>query len=345
MSYKNVIAQSCSDKNELFTRLRDFLCKRNGTYDYSTTGIGWTLHDYVYATDEDNCAVGDYFVIYSSGENGKEDLYFKFEWVSGYIKIAGYQAWDSSTHSGANNYVDNNNFYVLESESKILWIYGDLNIFQLINKETSNSTFYGVLCGKAKPAWEDQTENIAICSSALNAGSDVSITVDAVPANWRIGTDLFIRTTHNNDNTTVKIEKTTIKTINGNTITLDLTNSYTANSKLSDFVGYFCQYNFYTLNYAAFLIVDSGSTNIMISPTSLSLTLTNYTPSPHENNFLMLNVFYCYNGYCSGIPGIVKKIPDFTAGFVSEDILQENDGTQWRCFCVYSNTYIAVKEV
>ena len=103
MAYANLLEQACTDKEEVFQRLRDFICKRNGTYDYSSTGIGWTLHDAVYATDEDNCASGDYFVIYSAGEGTKEDMYFLVTWATNYINFVAYQSWDNSAHSGSTN--------------------------------------------------------------------------------------------------------------------------------------------------------------------------------------------------------------------------------------------------
>ena len=67
MAYANLIKQPCNNVAEIFKHCRDFVCRRNGSYDYSTSGIGWSLVDSSYATDEHNPASGDWFVVYSAG--------------------------------------------------------------------------------------------------------------------------------------------------------------------------------------------------------------------------------------------------------------------------------------
>jgi len=104
----NLIGLACADKAEAFKRIRDWICKRNGTYDYSVDGLGgWVLHDAVYATDEDTIANNDYFVIRSPGESGDEDLYFQFTYLANYIKIVGYLSWNNSAHTGEIAYNSN----------------------------------------------------------------------------------------------------------------------------------------------------------------------------------------------------------------------------------------------
>ena len=347
MSYANLVNITCTDKTEFFTRMRDFICKRNGTYDYSATGIGWTLHDSSYAVDEDSPAINDWFVIYSAGEGTKDDLYFKCTWVSAYIKFEGYQSWDSTTHAGSTNkYNVANNFTMPETGTYILWLYGDLDGIYVINNLLGGNSCYGVNFGKLAPGWDDLTGEIAACSSALTAGSDVRITVDSAPAEWAIGREIFIRTTHDNAMTTVKIEKITIKTITGNVITADLSNSYTAGASLSDFVGYYCQGSnqMASTNYG--LISEQGTINAFIGiPRYLALTTEFFNPGQYEDRFYLLDYFYQSALGLAGKNKLIKRVPTFVAGFAIGDILEESDGTQWRCFKVYNGTYIAIKEV
>lgn len=343
MAYVNLVNQACADKNEFFCRMRDFICKRNGTYDYSTTGIGWTLHDESYATDEDNVAINDWYVIYSAGEGGEEDLYYKVSWISAHIKIEGYQSWDNSTNAGSTNkYNSGNNFSLTEADAKTLWVYGDMSFVSVLNKLTSTD-YRLVMFGKSNVVWDTQTTNIASCSSALTAGSDVSITVDAAPSNWEVGTDLFIRTTHNDAMSTVKIEKARIKTIVGNVITMDLDNSYTADSNLSDFLGYIVSNSISAGSFYS-LYGDNDGLAPTLSSATLNIPKTYFDPSFYEDKFVLISLI------CSGIGGIlslpyINEVPSFNAFLTYEDIIEEADGTEWRCFKCYNAKYWAFKEV
>jgi len=346
MAYVNLIDITCADKNEFFCRMRDFLCKRNGTYDYSVTGIGWTLHDSSYATDEDNCAIGDYYVIYSPGENGDEDMYFKISWVSGFINVTGCPSWDSATHTyGGTRYNTINNITLSETGTSILWIYGDLDSVSIINDLISVDC-YGTNFGKLEPGFEDQGTDIATCASTLAAGSDVSITVDAIPSNWAVGKELYIRTTHNNDTTTVKYEKIEIKTLVSLTITADLVNSYTAGSKLSDFLGYFCNNSTRLINTMITMLDAAGNaSSASQAPVYLALPTGSHDPGGYEDRFTLLPLV-CDNTFgLTGIRPNSKRCPTFVAGFAIGDILEEDDGTQWRCFRAYSYNFTAIREV
>lgn len=347
MAYANLVNISCADKIEFFCRMRDFICKRNGTYDYSTTGIGWTLHDSVYAVDEDNPAINDYFVIYSPGESGDDDLYIKCTWISAYLKFEGYQSWDAASHTGsANKYNSANNLTLAETAAKTLWVYGNLDALVCISK-LSSSDYRTCYFGKCEPAYADISTTVATCSSTLTSGSDVSITVDAVPSNWAVGKELFIRTSHNDAMGTVELEKITIKTLVSNTITADLTNSYTANSKLSDHIGYIC-IGSTQLQSTTYALVDAAGNvgNESILQRSPGIPLTDIDPDPYEDRIGMYPVFYSKNGI--GMIGIfpnAKITPTHNAEFDAEDVLTEDDGTQWRCFQCYSSKYFAFKEV
>lgn len=345
MAYANLLDAACTDKEAAFQRIRDFICKRNGTYDYSVTGIGWTLHDAVYATDEDNCTINDYFVIYSAGESTKDDLYFKCTWVSGYFKIEGYQSWDSTAHTGSTNkYSAANNLTFAEAFADNIWVYGDLDGIILVPKLTSGNTY---MCsfGKLDKGWDNQSGTITTCAGALSAGSDVSITVASAPANWAVGKEIYIRTTHNDTMATVKMEKITIKTLAGNVLTADLTNSYTADSALSDHIGYYAQGSNQAASTHYVLMGENGVANQSGAPVLLGLTTGSFDPGFYEDRFFLLPYFLQASSGLHGSIAIFRKVPSFTAGFAIGDVIEEDDGTEWRCFSAYSATIIAVKEV
>lgn len=345
MAYANIVQISCADKKEAFCRIRDFVCKRNGTYNYSTTGIGWTLWDSSYAVDENNPAINDWFVIKSAGESTKEDLYFKFTWSSGYIQIHGFQAWDPTANTGGNQYnAATNNYAVAEALVPQLWVYGDLDSIFIATKAAADTEVRCSLFGKEQKPWAYLDDQVAICSSTLTAGSDVSITVDSVPAGWTVGRQLFIRTTHTNATNTVKAEKITIKTLSGNVITADLANSYTANSKLSDHVGYFCQ-NAYTLGTGNVLIDAAGTVSTGATAISYNQQVAgvNNDPGGYETRYGMAEAWLSGT---NGFFGKLKNIYRISLGTLALfDVLQESAGTQWRYIKVYSNADYVFKEV
>jgi hypothetical protein len=346
MAYKNLINASCTDKPEFFCRMRDFICARNGTYDYSSTGIGWTLHDSSYETDEDNPAIDDWYVIYSSGEDTDQDLYFKITYVDGYLKIEGYQSWDSTTHAGSTNkYNTVNNFLLGETGSYTLWIYGNLDYLYNINGDGSATNNYSCLFGKIEPGYNHQTGEVATCSAALTSGSDVSITVDAAPTGWAVGRELFIRTSHNDDMSTVEIEKITIKTISGNVLTADLTNSYTADSKLSDHIGYFCSTGtseFY--QYYALISNNDNINHLEVCTYTHGVQNINKDPDPYEDRY-GLNSFWVSSS--DGVLGILPNSMLYSSPgtLTQHDVLEEADGNERRYFKIYTGRDVFLSEV
>lgn len=346
MAYANLVSVICGDKIEFFCRIRDFICKRNGTYDYSSTGIGCTLHDSSYATDEDNPIIDDWFVIKSDGEGGKDDLYFRFKWVSGYIQIHGFQVWDNFAHSGVNQYYTGSNFTVLDTGALTLFIYGDLDEVVVINK-LSTTDYRACSFGKGDPGWADQSEEIATCSTQLIAGTDVSISLDSVPSYWVPGREIYIRTTHNDNISNVYIEKTELKTVSSGSVTADLSNSYVAGSALSDFVGYFITGSNQWASTMYVLIGENGTIPETAGWTyDTMLAEASFDPGTYEDRWYLLEYFLhvAAAGLCCKSKHI-RRIPLIDGGLVAEDIFEEFDGTQWRVFTFYSGTPVAVKEV
>lgn len=228
MPYANLVGVDCADSHEeMFMRFRDFLCKRNGTYDYSTTGIGWTLHDSSYAIDEDNISDNDWFVVYSAGESGEEDMYMRFKFyhaTTSWLMTSGYLYWDNSTHAGSfvfSTALGTATF--TKSTDHVLYIFGDLDSFVVAQEYGVTAIGEIIYFGRLLP--QLYGDELAISSGSLSSGSAVSITLDAVPSTWKVGQNIYIR---DDDHT----EIITIISIGGNVITADLVNSYTANCKL-----------------------------------------------------------------------------------------------------------------
>lgn len=350
MAYKNLVDAVASDKAEAFCHIRDFLCKRNGTYDYSTTGIGWTLVDSSYAVDEDSPQLNDWFVIYSAGESGDEDMYYQFVWTSGYFRVKGYQSWDATAHDGGNKYLDANNFTFLDAKtSAYISVYGDLDSVAVIVLDSTD--YDGCFFGLLEDAYDTLVNEVATCPSALTSGSDVSITVDAVPSSWEVGREIFIRTTHTNNSATVEVEKTTIKTLVGNTITADLSNSYTANSKLSVVIPYYASNTNQPLTSCAFLIGGPGTVGTSTTGYFIFLALSSSSVHPTEyENRHMLAPLFCYGanqaiGHPAGWVKNIMMLQGFYDSLVMGDTVTDVDGNVWRCRKVYSNKYVAFLEV
>lgn len=331
MSYANLVNQACSSNTEAFQRLRDFLCKRSGTYDYSTTGIGWTLHDAVYATDEDNVAAGDYFVAYSSGEDGGQDLYLKVTLASGYINIHLYLYWDASTHVGVSAASTANNWTATASTALTLWVYGDLDAVICIGKY--GSIYYANLAGHC-PDSEFATD-VATSSAAVSAGSSVVVTVDAVPDGFAVGRKIYIRDTTN-------VEICTISAISGNDITLTtVVSSYTAGCKLQGEVSYFCQGSTQILSTWYALIGHNGTKSMTHAP---EMT----TPSPTTIDGLteaspMLAIFEATTNSNIGPLPHIWLIN--STGRTVEGTEGDTNGNTYRYFMLYSSKYLLVREV
>lgn len=345
MAYANLIGVTAIDKADVFCRLRDFICKRSGTYDYSTTGIGWTLLDSSYAVDEDNPQLNDWFVVKSTGEGGKEDMYFKVTWSTGYIYTRGYLAWNTTSHTGSSVvYGGTTVFSITETLSnQPMYIYGDLDMVIGVCRLLDTSTDYvAAAFGKAEKPYEGSTYDIATSSGAVSSGSDVSITVDAVPATWVVGRSLYIRTT-TDVLATCEVEVAEIKTIVGNTITCDLTNTYTANFRLSEHLGYFAQSN-YALGGGIMMISPSGAFTQLANPVYNSgLASTSGDPDVFEDRWVMVPSSMIA---AAGFLGTLRHCCRVSQGaLVNGDVLETIDGSEYRYFKTYSNAHFAFREV
>jgi len=230
MAYRNLISQSCASNTEVFRRFRDFLCKRNnaGYWDYSTSGIGWTLHDAVYAVDENTISNNDYFVAYSRGEDNNQDIYMKCTFIGTGINIAGFLYWNATTHIGTTTYYFAGNWPQVAATAATLWVYGDLD--SVVPIAHYNTTTYGSFFGHMPESQFATT--VATSSLAVSAGSNVVVALSAVPSGWVVGRKVFIRDNAN-------IERITITNINGVNVTFSsIVASYSAGCKFQGEVSY-----------------------------------------------------------------------------------------------------------
>lgn len=341
MSYVNLVNQNCAGfTEEAFQRMRDFICKRNGTYDYLTTGIGWTLHDSHYTVDEDNCQIGDWFVVKSVGEDGKQDLYYKFKWhEADHISFQGMLYWNAATDTPVVPYPTTDTSDVLMCDDDLafpLWIYGDLDQVAIITKMPTN--YYGALLGTVRDLPYDTT--LATCAGALSSGSDISIIVDiALPSEWAVDRYLFIRDT-------AGIDKIKIKTLNAGTktITADLAHSFLAGSKLCADLCYQVSVanQFGATPYGLINHAGTEATQLYKITSSLS-TYSN----PDEMNQEPVGECIVVATNSIGYMGKIKNAYKLGAipGMTSEDVYTDLDGTDWRVFYFYSNYWAMIKEV
>jgi hypothetical protein len=341
MAYKNLVNQNCVGfTEEAFQRVRDFICKRNGTYDYSVTGIGWTLHDSYYATDEDNCAIGDWFVVKSVGESGDEDLYFRFKWhEADHINIQGMLYWNAGTDTGVKKYPasDTNDLIMCDDDLAFpLWVYGDLDQLAIITKTPTN--YYSAIFGCARALPYDTT--VATCAGALSSGSDISIVVDVIPSEWAVDRYLFIRDT-------AEIDRIKIKTLNGGTktITADLTHSFLAGNKLCADLNYYCPSTsrFDSTTYQLINHTGAGVATV-VKGFGAGYSWSNpddMNAEPIGESIALGQVSVGYMGKVKNIYRIASSIP----GVNSEDVFTDLDGVDWRVINVYNGCWLMLKEV
>lgn len=337
MAYRNLLEVACADRAELFKRLRDFVCRRNGSYDYSTTGIGWTLHDSGYAVDQNTITNSDWFVIYSPGEGGSDDLYFKITTEANWIHIVGYLYWNAATNTGIEMYGGTNSLYVTDSDVPVLWIYGDLDQLLVVSRPTDVSTsFYEADFGKALNDVLDAT--ILSSGSAISSGTDVVVTLSAVPAAWKVGDKVFFRDT-------VRSGLITIKAKTSTTITVDLADSYLSGTKISAELGYYCVYNNTGFaSYVALLIDHTGYKNSVACMASGHSQITAASLDPVNAGALAAKIFIL--GPATGYHGHKRNVLlRASTGVTDLSVYQDASANNYRAFTFYSGVYGFVREV
>jgi len=338
MAYANLVNQAVVDSEEAFQRIRDFICKRNGTYDYSLTGIGWTLHDSSYAVDENTLTLGDWVVFKSVGEAGDADLYFHYEYTSAtYHRIRGWLYWDNVTHAGVQNVYTATDNMMCDNSSHDIWIYGDLDFVSVVHQNNAGTTNYACHFGfLGDSSWYDTT--VATSSAAVSAGSGVTITVDAVPSSWAVGKKLVLRDD-------AGMEHITILTLSGLDITADVVNNYAAGCKLArDYPVIQSNLNNST-GASCFAILFTHSSTFATTQGIPVLTAgtPGYDPDPYEDNWgaIPVQIGYGTTGYFGVLPN--HLVAPSTA--IDYGVYTTEAGVSYRHIECYSSGYFLFKEV
>jgi len=332
VSYRNLINVASASIAESFKRIRDFICRRNGSYDYSATGIGWTLWDSSYAVDENAPATGDWFVIKSIGENGKQDLYYRFILNASTITVYGYLYWNAATNAGIKEFGSPNAINI-SSGATTLWIYGDLDHVCIGYVNTSNYLF---MMGAPHQGEGFYDNAIAVSSASVSTGSNVVVTVDAVPDTWYVGQKLYHWDT-------AGLNVVTIAALGAGTVTLaTVSAAKLAGNKLSGDIGYFCS-NSNALAAVACVADRStgavGAVNLQTSEWAVTVAGTDALNSKRASG----DLFLAAAGSAYG------KVPDVkitsATGATHNTPYTDQGGNTWRLLLVYSGKALMVKEV
>lgn len=159
MAYHNTSGQAAS-KADFHGKLKAFLVDT----------CGWTIYD------DRMTDASPYFVAYSAGESGKEDIYLQFLSNStDRLPVKVMFGWNSATHAAVKIVDDSNNSYisVKDSTTFLYWIFADLDRMVVVTRV--GTSYYIHYSGLIKRFWSDK---VAISQGAANLGSNVRIQVD-----------------------------------------------------------------------------------------------------------------------------------------------------------------------
>jgi len=159
MSYHSSY-QTASNTADLLAKLKTFLI----------TTCGWTLHD-------DQMALAQpYFVAYSEGESGAEDIYLQFidDSSTNMISVRSALNWDATTHTAVKPvYSTSTGIITSDSAPFNCWMFANLDRIFVVTRigAVYNPHYSGIL----KRFWSD---DIAITQASAAAGSNVTIPVN-----------------------------------------------------------------------------------------------------------------------------------------------------------------------
>jgi hypothetical protein len=348
MAYVKLSPQSLNNPVETFRHFRAFMCSQNGIADYSSSGAGWTLHDEVYAVrapgNPSGDAVGnpsgteqypyfnDYFVMYSAGEDGNRQMYFKVTYVSGFINVQGYLYWNAATHAGVQLFGATSTWTNTLATNNVLQVYADLDQFLGIAKY--GSVYYGVLGGWCPGSRYDTT--VTTVGSSISSGSDVVVTFASVPAEWEEGGFLIMKDNAN-------IEKVKIKTISGNDVTFySIASSYASGAKFELENTVFISSGHFGATYYRQIGHDgaSGTKNQAMGPW--------ITQAPNVTSGQSIDGAYpCMEMYWSNVTSFVgplKNIYIAPPGTFSSESTHTIGGTNYTYINIFSNFNALIKE-
>jgi hypothetical protein len=151
---------TASNTADMLTKLKNFL----------TTTCRWTLWD------DGMGQAQPYFVVFSAGESGHEDIYLQFidDASADRIAVRGGLYWDAATHTLIKPvYSASTTIVTSDASSFTYWMFGSLDRIAVVTRIGSN--YYVHYSGLIKRFWSDR---IAITQQAALAGSNVVVPVN-----------------------------------------------------------------------------------------------------------------------------------------------------------------------
>ncbi|MEN6358290.1 MAG: hypothetical protein ABFD83_14550 [Armatimonadota bacterium] len=206
--------QTASNTADLLAKLKDFL----------TNTCGWTLHD------DGMGQAQPYFVAYSAGESGQEDIYLQFidDSSTNMISIRGALYWDAASHTAVKPVYSASNTGIVTSDSASFncWLFGSLDRVFIVTR--IGAIYNPHYSGLIKRFWSEQ---IAVTQEAAGVGSDITVSVNdasiLTPGKYYIIKD-------NTNITRVQITATDLVS-NPNTVTIaNLSAGYSAGAKIGE---------------------------------------------------------------------------------------------------------------
>lgn len=334
--YRNLINVGGLDEAGVFRHVKDWLTSRNGIADYSSTGLGWTLHDSSFAVDADTPTVGDWVVITSPGEDGKQALYYRILYstlAQSILRTSAGLFWNASTNAWVKPMAGGDHAAGPTSGGPFnLYIYGDLDAFTVVVGNGTNFFFrwFGLL---ADPLYDPAP---VTSTGAVSAGSNVVVPVDAVPSWWSAGRAVIIRDNAN-------IERAVISAVGADTVTLTtLAAGYGSGARLAADYPLAMTAGVNNLSTLYAMVARSGSVGTTTSLSSaLNSLLYNYAdPDALNSDHAADQIIY----YSSSAQGIYGALPDVlvasVTGITSGNIYQDATGWYWRALREGSNMYL-----
>ena len=139
--------------------------------EFLTITCGWTLWD------DGMAQAQPYFVVFSAGESGKEDIYLQFinEASTNVICVRGALYWDPVSHTAIKPvYTWPNTAFVTSDTSPFnYWMFASLDRVLIVTRIGAN--YFGHYSGLIKRFWSDE---VAITQSGINSGDNVTIPVN-----------------------------------------------------------------------------------------------------------------------------------------------------------------------
>lgn len=336
MAYKNLVNLGGLNEAQVWRHMKDWLTSRNGIADYSTSGLGWTLHDSSFAVDADAPTVGDWVVLKSTGENGKQALYVQLTYstlANSIVRHIGGLYWNASTNAWVSPFPSGGTLQApgpTSGTSFNLYIYGSLDKFCAIIGNGTN--LYPRYFGLAGETLHDST--IATTSGSVAAGSNVVVSVDSVPASWAVGKAVFIRDE-------AHIERAVIGAISGTNVTLaTLAYGYASGARIAR--DYVVLESYATPGLAqCYSLVGRGGA---VGSTATAYASFDSTVVPAADPDQMNSVHatdklrYSTSGGTNSV-GYYGALADIlaasTTGLTSGSVYQDESGDNWRALLVF----------